>query len=289
MVKSHVPLAHIHQITFRLIPPPGWWPTWIPRNINLGKLRLFWTKLVRGCSHLQWVFPPLAYNSMPIPNTLHCLNTGLALPKENTSSKTFVVYSLPCCCSVTKSCPTLSTSWSAVHYAPLYSTISQSLLRFMSIESVVPSNHLVFLIPPNLLPQNKGWQPSFHKKLKKTRTPPTRHIFPLLFLILFYVFILFFFFFLPHHAVYRILISRPGIEPMPPAVKAQSLNHWTSREILLYFFRHSSPLSVLCCPVYHKAEVFHLSWVHYRYNDSLSLSLLYVLDVIHSPTSHQIS
>ena len=292
VVKSHVPLAHIHQITFRLIPPPGWWLTWIPRNINLGKLGLFWTKLVRRCRlhwrvHLQWVFPPLAHNSLPIPNTLHCLNTGLALPKENTSSKTFVVYSLPCCCSVTKSCPTLSTSWSAVHQAPLSSTISQSLLRFMSIESVVPPSCLPY--SPQPLATKQGLTAIISQKGKKNKdTPPTRHIFPLLLLILFYVFILSFFF-LPHHAVYKILISRPGIEPMPPAVKAQSLNHWTSREILLYFFRHSSPLSVLCCPVYNKAEVFHLSWVLYRYNDSLSLSLLYVLDVIHSPTSHQIN
>ena len=28
----------------------------------------------------------------------------------------------------------------------------------------------------------------------------------------------------------------PGIEPMPPAVEAQSLNHWTTREILYFFF-----------------------------------------------------
>ena len=39
------------------------------------------------------------------------------------------------------------------------------------------------------------------------------------------------FIFWPHHAVYRILVPRPGIEPMPLAVKAQSLNHWTTREV----------------------------------------------------------
>ena len=29
----------------------------------------------------------------------------------------------------------------------------------------------------------------------------------------------------------RILAPRPGIEPVPPAVEAQSLNHWTTREV----------------------------------------------------------
>ena len=29
-----------------------------------------------------------------------------------------------------------------------------------------------------------------------------------------------------------ILIPRPGIEHVPPSVEAQSLNHWTAREVL---------------------------------------------------------
>ena len=29
----------------------------------------------------------------------------------------------------------------------------------------------------------------------------------------------------------RILVPRPGIKPTPPAVEAQSLNHWTTREV----------------------------------------------------------
>ena len=28
-----------------------------------------------------------------------------------------------------------------------------------------------------------------------------------------------------------ILVPRPGIEPTPPALEAQSLNHWTAREV----------------------------------------------------------
>ena len=41
----------------------------------------------------------------------------------------------------------------------------------------------------------------------------------------------FFFTFLPFYVAYGILVPRPGIELVPPAVKVQSLNHWMPREI----------------------------------------------------------
>ena len=51
------------------------------------------------------------------------------------------------CCSVAKSCPTL---WPhELHQAPVSSTISWNLLKLMSIESVMLSNHLSML-PPSL-------------------------------------------------------------------------------------------------------------------------------------------
>ena len=34
----------------------------------------------------------------------------------------------------------------------------------------------------------------------------------------------------------EILVSRPGIESMPPAVEARSPNHWTTREVSLECF-----------------------------------------------------
>ena len=46
----------------------------------------------------------------------------------------------------------LAAPWTAIHQAPLSSTVSWSLLRFMSIESVVPSNHLTLCCPLLLLP-----------------------------------------------------------------------------------------------------------------------------------------
>ena len=44
------------------------------------------------------------------------------------------------------------TPWTAAHQCPLSSTISWSLLKFMSIELVTPSNHLVLGHPLLLLP-----------------------------------------------------------------------------------------------------------------------------------------
>ena len=45
-----------------------------------------------------------------------------------------------------------ATSWTVAHQASLAFTISQSLLRLTSIESVMPSNHLIFCHPLLLLP-----------------------------------------------------------------------------------------------------------------------------------------
>ena len=44
------------------------------------------------------------------------------------------------------------TPWTAAHQASLSTTISQSLLKPMSIESVMPSNHLILCHPLLLLP-----------------------------------------------------------------------------------------------------------------------------------------
>ena len=42
--------------------------------------------------------------------------------------------------------------WTAAHQSPLFFTISQSLLKFMSIEFVMLSNHLILCHPLLLLP-----------------------------------------------------------------------------------------------------------------------------------------
>ena len=58
-------------------------------------------------------------------------------------------------CSVTYSCPTLCDPWTEACQASLSFTISWSLLRLMSIESVMPSHHLTLchlLLLPSVFP-----------------------------------------------------------------------------------------------------------------------------------------
>ena len=49
-----------------------------------------------------------------------------------------------------------STPWTVAHQASLSFTISQNLLKLMSIESMMPSNHFIFclplLLPPSVFP-----------------------------------------------------------------------------------------------------------------------------------------
>ena len=45
-------------------------------------------------------------------------------------------------------------------------------------------------------------------------------------------------FFLPHHVACKILVPLPGIKPMLPALGAQSLDHWTAREIPTFLNCH---------------------------------------------------
>ena len=53
--------------------------------------------------------------------------------------------------SVAQLCPTPVTPWTAAHQASLSITNSRSLLKLMSIESAMPSNHLILCCPLLLL------------------------------------------------------------------------------------------------------------------------------------------
>ena len=60
---------------------------------------------------------------------------------------------ISCCCLAAKLCPTLfRPPWTAACQASLPFTISQSLLKLMSIELVMPSNYLILCHPLLLLP-----------------------------------------------------------------------------------------------------------------------------------------
>ena len=66
--------------------------------------------------------------------------------------------------SVSQSCPPLwlfATPWTTAHQASLSITNSRSLLKLMSIESVMPSNHLILCHPllhlPSIFPSTRGF------------------------------------------------------------------------------------------------------------------------------------
>ena len=64
----------------------------------------------------------------------------------------FFLLCISCCCSVTKLCPTLCDSWTAASQDSLSFTIFQSLLKLISIESVMPPNHFLLCHSLLLLP-----------------------------------------------------------------------------------------------------------------------------------------
>ena len=70
-------------------------------------------------------------------------------------AKCFSIVCMYCCCCVVQllSCVQLfATPWTAAHQASLFFPISQNLVKFMFIESVMPSNHLILCYPLLHLP-----------------------------------------------------------------------------------------------------------------------------------------
>ena len=63
--------------------------------------------------------------------------------------------------SVTQSCPTFATPWTAARQASLSITNSRSSLKLTSIKSVMPSSHLILCRPLLLLPQSLPASESF--------------------------------------------------------------------------------------------------------------------------------
>ena len=70
-----------------------------------------------------------------------------------------------CCSSAAQSCPLFATPWTAARQAFLSITNSQSLLKLMSNESVMPTNHLILCRPLLLLPSISPASESFPMSL----------------------------------------------------------------------------------------------------------------------------
>ena len=72
----------------------------------------------------------------------------------------FLLDHTPDSCLVAQSCPILCNPTDKACQVSLFFTISQSLLKFISIESMMPSNHLTlchpFLFLPSIFPSSRG-------------------------------------------------------------------------------------------------------------------------------------
>ena len=98
---------------------------------------------VGSCSLLQGIFPAQGSN----PGLLYCMWILYKLSKQGSPYiYIFSVVQLPSRVRL------FATPWTAALQASLLLTISQSLPRFMSIASVMPSSHLLLWHPLLLLP-----------------------------------------------------------------------------------------------------------------------------------------
>ena len=111
----------------------------------MGKVNLWVGALMRGrffplCSLVSWILYHV--HLLIIPQ-----NELSKIPSPSPKIVVVVVQSLSCVWL-------FSTPWTAAHQASLSFTISQSLLKFMSIELMIPSNHLILCLPFSSCPQS---------------------------------------------------------------------------------------------------------------------------------------
>ena len=115
--------------------------------------------MVRDKRRISWIYGwRIKGNFTGIRHYNHYICT------QNTKIKFFdyaVSISFCCCCWVAQSCLTLVTPWTAAHQASLSFTDSWSLLKLMSIDSVMPSNHLILCCPFFSCPQSFPLSGSF--------------------------------------------------------------------------------------------------------------------------------
>ena len=111
-----------------------------------------------GCRNVLWELLSYPWISTPGKDTVNgswaACNQGCK--GINKSCIPVRVFFPPCCCSVTELCPTLCNPLDCNTQACLSFTISQNFLKLMSIELVMPSNHLILCRPllplPSILP-----------------------------------------------------------------------------------------------------------------------------------------
>ena len=102
------------------------------------------------------VVPPGAVQGGGKSGNILCLIVALyswdEYLRNNSKDPGLLCLPIYCCFSVDRSCLTFCSSMDCTHKAFPSFTISQSLLKFMSIELVMLSNHLILCSPLLLLP-----------------------------------------------------------------------------------------------------------------------------------------
>ena len=94
------------------------------------------------------------WNGLPCPPSGDLSDPGIeptSLMFPTLTGGFFTTIKTRMCCSVAKECPTRATPLTTAHQASVSFTISQSLPEFISNESVMPSNRLIFCCPLLLL------------------------------------------------------------------------------------------------------------------------------------------
>ena len=103
----------------------------------------------------QVQFPPLFIPTLLLEKRIHVTKTARQLLPKIRSPASLLGVQFSSVQSVSR-VQLFAIPWTAAHQASLSITNSQSLLKLMSIESVMPSNHLILchplLLPPSVFP-----------------------------------------------------------------------------------------------------------------------------------------
>ena len=118
---------------------------WVPSQIRICRWKLTQVLVrVEGPSVLQKSCLFLTWSPLSLFFNLKIPQLELGWGKEGCSQNSLSSAQFS---SVTQSCLILCNPWTAARYASLSITNSRSLLKLMSIEPVMPSNHLILCHP----------------------------------------------------------------------------------------------------------------------------------------------
>ena len=78
------------------------------------------------------------------------------------------------------------------------------------------------------------------------------------------------------------LVLLPGIKPIPPAVEAQSLNHWTATEVpifICFYFFFSVSVSRISSELFSNSLILSLAVPNFLFDSSIEvlISIIYLI------------